>query len=140
VPYFKDAEEVYRFIGGLFEELARDEEMAPQLRRTNTVLQYRFSNPQAQITVRMKEGEEDVIDFGESALEPEVILTLDADVEHRFWLGKSSPTVALARGQIKAQGPVAKVLKLVPLVKQAFPRYVRLLEGAGRGDLLEPLR
>jgi hypothetical protein len=35
---------------------------------------------------------------------------------------------------------VAKVLRLVPLVRQVFPRYVRLLEEAGREDLLEPIR
>jgi hypothetical protein len=46
-------------------------------------------------------------------------------------------TVALARGQMKAKGPVAKILKLVPLVKPVFPRYRRLLADAGRGDLLE---
>ena len=46
-------------------------------------------------------------------------------------------TVALARGQIKAKGPVAKILKLVSLTKPIFPRYRRILEDAGRADLLE---
>jgi hypothetical protein len=32
---------------------------------------------------------------------------------------------------------VAKILKLVPLVKPVFPRYRQQLEDAGRGDLLE---
>jgi hypothetical protein len=41
----------------------------------------------------------------------------------------------MAKGQIKAQGPVPKVLKLVPLVRPVFPRYRRTLEEAGRGDL-----
>ena len=40
-------------------------------------------------------------------------------------------TTALARGQIKASGPVAKILKLVPLTKPAFPRYKALLEAHG---------
>ena len=37
-------------------------------------------------------------------------------------------TVAIARGEIKPQGPVAKILRLVPLTKPVFPRYKALLE------------
>ena len=46
-------------------------------------------------------------------------------------------TVALARGQIKAKGPVAKILRLVPLTKPVFPRYKAQLEAQGRSDLIE---
>src|SRR4026209_1031379 len=70
-------------------------------------------------------------------MEPEVIMTMEADTAHNFWLGKINVTVALARGQIKAKGPVAKILKLVPLVKPVFPRYRKMLEDAGRDDLLK---
>jgi putative sterol carrier protein len=66
-----------------------------------------------------------------------VIMSMAADTAHRFWLGKVNVTVALARGQIKAKGPVAKILKLVPLMKPVFPRYEQMLEEAGRKDLLE---
>jgi hypothetical protein len=62
---------------------------------------------------------------------------MEADTAHRFWLGKINITVALARGQIKAKGPVAKILKLVPLVKPVFPRYKAMLESANRDDLVK---
>jgi hypothetical protein len=62
-------------------------------------------------------------------------MTMEADTAHRFWLGKVNVTVALARGQMKAKGPVAKILRLVPLAKSAFPRYRTMLEDAGRADL-----
>ena len=51
-------------------------------------------------------------------------------------LGEVNVTVALARGQIKAKGPVAKILKLVPLTKPVFPRYKAQLEAQGRTDLV----
>jgi hypothetical protein len=38
-----------------------------------------------------------------------------------------------------AKGPVAKILRLVPLVKPVFPRYREMIEQAGREDLLGPL-
>jgi hypothetical protein len=140
VAYFTDAEEVYRFLGGLLSDLHHDEALAPKLRRANTIVQYRLSEPDAVITSRLVEGEPHQVDCGETALDPEVVLTMSADVAHRFWLGKVSPTIALSKGQMKAKGPVAKILRLVPLVKPAFPRYVRMLEEAGRDDLLGPIR
>ena len=64
------------------------------------------------------------------------MMSMEADTAHRFWLGEVNVTVALARGQIKAKGPVAKILKLVPLTKPVFPRYKAQLEADGREDLV----
>jgi putative sterol carrier protein len=137
LPYFKDPDEVYAYIGRLFEELAEDEELAPKFRKANTIVQYQYRDPESQITVKLIEGEDGRVDCGATTLEPEVVMSMDADTAHRFWLGKVNVTVALARGQMKAKGPVAKILKLVPLVKPVFPRYRAILEEADRQDLLE---
>jgi putative sterol carrier protein len=137
VPYFKDADEVYAYIGKLFQDLADDEELAAKFGKANTIVQYQYRQPESQITVKLLDGEEGQVDCGQTAMEPEVVMTMDADTAHRFWLGKVNVTVALARGQMKARGPVAKILKLVPLVKPVFPRYRLLLEQNGRQDLLQ---
>ena len=137
MAYFKDADEVYRYIGRLFEQLADDEELAPKFRKANTIVQYQYRDPESQITVKLVDGEDGQVDCGQTSMEPEVVMTMDADTAHRFWLGKVNVTVALARGQMKAKGPVAKILKLVPLTKPIFPRYRALLEEDKREDLLE---
>jgi hypothetical protein len=137
LAYFSDEEEVYAYLGRLFQELARDEELAPKFRKANTIVQYRYREPDSQITVKLMEGEEGRVDCGPTDMEPEVVMSMEADTAHRFWLGKVNVTVALARGQMKAKGPVAKILKLVPLVKPVFPRYRAMLEESGRTDLLE---
>ena len=137
MPYFKDADEVYEFIGTLFSDLAVDDELGPKFRKANTIVQYRYTNPESVITVKMIDGEDGEVDLGETDLEPEVVMSMEADTAHKFWLGKVNVTVALARGQMKAKGPVAKILKLVPLVKPVFPRYRAMLEEKGRTDLVE---
>ena len=136
MPYFKDEQEVYDYIGKLFQDLAEDDELWPKFRRANTIVQYQFRNPESQLTVRMTEADEPQVDLGDTELEPEVLMTMEADTAHKFWLGKVNVTVALARGQMKAKGPVAKILKLVPLVKPVFPRYKAQLEAQGRTDLV----
>ena len=137
MAYFKDADEVYEFIGALFADLATDEELGPKFRKANTIVQYRYSNPDSVITVKMIDGEDGQVDLGDTQLDPEVVMTMEADTAHKFWLGKVNVTVALARGQMKAKGPVAKILKLVPLVKPVFPRYRAMLQEKGRSDLVE---
>ena len=137
MAYFNDADEVYKYIGTLFQQLAEDEELAPKFRKANTIVQYQYRDPESQITVKLIEGEDGQVDCGATTMEPEVVMTMDADTAHKFWLGKVNVTVALARGQMKAKGPVAKILKLVPLTKPIFPRYKAQLEAQGRSDLVD---
>ena len=137
MPVFKDDQEVYQYIGKLFQDLTDDPELSPKFRRADTIVQYRYSNPDSQITVKMKEGQDGQVDFGETSMDPEIVMSMEADTAHRFWLGKVNVTMALAKGQMKAKGPVAKILKLVPLVKPVFPRYRQQLSEAGRDDLVE---
>jgi hypothetical protein len=135
--YFQNEQEVYDTIGKLFEGLRDDTELFPEFQKADTIVRYEFREPDSQITVKMLAGEPGQVDLGPSELEPEVTMSMEADTAHRFWLGKVNITVALARGQIKAQGPVAKILKLVPLVQPVFPRYEAQLEEQGRTDLAQ---
>jgi hypothetical protein len=137
VPLFTGAEDVYAHLGRLFEELVADPELGPNIQRADTIVQYRYRDPEATITVDIRSDVEPRVQLGDTELEPEVIMSMDADTAHRFFLGDVNVTVALARGQIKAKGPVAKILKLVPLVKPAFPRYRAQLEAEGRTDLVK---
>jgi hypothetical protein len=93
--------------------------------------------PDSQITVRALQEEELLVDFGVTELRAEVVLAMDADTLHRFWLGKVNVTAALARGQINARGPVAKILALVPLVLPVRERYAARLGESGREDLVK---
>jgi SCP-2 sterol transfer family len=136
LAYFKDAQDVYDTIGKLFVDLAEDDELGPKFRKADTIVRYEFHDPDSQVTVRLQPDQPGDVDFGESDIEPDVVMSMAADTAHRFWLGQVNVTVAMARGQIKAKGPVAKILKLVPLTKPVFPRYKAQLEGQGRTDLV----
>lgn len=137
MPYFKDAQEVYDTVGKLFVELAEDPELAPKFRKADTIVQYVYTDPESTITVRLQEGQPGDVDFDETEMEPEVTMRMKADTAHRFWLGKVNVTMAIARGEIKPQGPVSKILRLVPLTKPVFPRYRSMLEADGRQDLMD---
>src|SRR3712207_7515305 len=44
--------------GRMFEEVVADDELGPKFQKANTVVQYRYSDPESVITVRMTEGDE----------------------------------------------------------------------------------
>ena len=104
MPYFKDAEDVYANLGKLFEDIIADEDLRARFQGTDTVFQYRMRLAYLQVTVKALEADEPQVEFGVTKLQPEVVLAMDADTAHRFWLGKVNVTVALARGQISARG------------------------------------
>lgn len=136
MPLFKDAADVYATIGALFQELAADDELGPQFRKADTIIRYAFTEPEAEITVRLEEGAPGDVDLGESEMEPEVTLRMTADTAHEFWLGDLNVPMAMARGKVKTEGPLGKVMNLLPLLKPANARYREILEGQGRTDLL----
>ncbi|CAN5567531.1 SCP2 sterol-binding domain-containing protein [soil metagenome] len=133
---FNDAQDVYDTIGKLFADLSENEELSPKFRKANTILRHEYRDPDATITMRIREDEEVQVDLGETEMEPEVVLSMEADTAHRFWLGQVNIQAALSSGEIKASGPVAKILKLVPLTKPVYPIYKAQLEEQGREDLV----
>lgn len=136
MPVFAGEQDVYEKLGRLLEEMVEDPVLALQFQRANTVVQYVLDAPEALLTVDVRIDSEPRVFRGPCDLEPEVTMRMSADVAHRFFLGHVNVTVALARGEIVARGPVSKILKLVPLVRPFFPRYHALLEAAGRTDLV----
>ena len=59
----------------------------------------RHRDPDATITVRLKEDEPAEVDFGETEMEPEVVMSMEADTAHRFWLGEVNVTWRLPAGR-----------------------------------------
>jgi putative sterol carrier protein len=139
VGVFKDEDEVYRYLGKIFQVSLADPELGPKLRKVGSVLKLNQADPESTI----------VIDFGEGVVQlgrdggTQVTRPIDAELEmladtaHRFWLGKVNVALAMARGQIKTKGKVSAVMKVVPITKPLFGTYETILREAGRADLVD---
>jgi len=138
VPYFKDDREVYAAFGRLFQELLDDDATARQFRRADGIVQWQYRNPRAEITTIVPAQGPTSVQLGAGDAKPDVIVAMDADTAHGFWLGRVNVVTALSAGQIKARGPVAKILALVPLVKLAVPHYEALLASLAAGGSAPP--
>ena len=118
---FSDASEVYKYVGGVFRIAADHPEIGPRMRAANITMQVNYSDPAASLTIRFQEPME-VIEGGQDD-NADVRLSMPADIAHKYWRGEYNLAVGLAKGQVKAKGPVNKILKLVPITKPLFPIY-----------------
>jgi putative sterol carrier protein len=63
--------------------------------------------------------------------EAEIQLEMAADDGHAFWMGELNMALALAKGKVKVQGPISKIMKLLPAMRPAFPKYKAFLDEKG---------
>jgi putative sterol carrier protein len=121
MSYFKDADEVYEYLGQMFSK-ARETDTGPKMATADIDLQIYYSDPESMMTVTMHGDNIDVF-TGQDQPDADVKLYMPADIGDKYWRGEYNLAVGLAKGQVKAKGPVNKILKLVPLTKPLFPMY-----------------
>jgi hypothetical protein len=126
MPYFGSAEEVYKYVGGVFRAAAEHDQVGPQLAAADLNLQLYYSNPDSKLTIRFTEPKLRVEEDNDDP-NADVKLFMPADLADKYWRGEYNVAVGLAKGQVKAKGPVNKILKLVPLTKPLFPMYKDLV-------------
>lgn len=131
---FRDEAEVYEFLGGIFRRGMEDPVLVEKLRPSGIVLRITYTEPDAVLTMDMANTQ--VHEGAGAGPDPNVELFMTADTGNRFWLGKVILPVALAKGQVRAKGPVAKLLTVLPMAKGLFGPYREHLQTAGRTDLM----
>jgi len=133
MPAFTKPEEIYHYIGGIFRTAFDDPDLADKLSATGLVLKMVCTNPDSALLIDAP-NREVVGDAFDAAAD--ATMTMDSEVANGYWQGKVNLTFAMARGKVKVDGPVAKLLKLAPLSKKLFPVYVQNLRADGRDDLI----
>jgi len=137
VPHFSSADEIYASLGACLKAAATDPDNARDFQRVGTIVRLETVAPKAQITLKLEADQPAEVEFGESKLRPAAILAMPGDVAQGFWLGEVNIITALAQEKMKAQGPVAVILKLVPLVNVVAPLYRAQQEGGVVSEVAE---
>jgi putative sterol carrier protein len=114
MAHFESDAEVYDQLGGILNNLVYNSARREQLRQADAVVQFAFRSPDATVTLDVRANKPARIDLGETRLRADVVLSMDADTGRALLTGELSPTIALARGDVRTKGPVAKVLRIVP--------------------------
>ncbi len=121
MAFFSDADEAYKYLGGVF-QAAKKTEVGPKLATADLDLQFYYSDPESKLFIGMH-GDNIEVKLDHEEEDADVKLYMPADIADKYWRGEYNLAVGLAKGQVKAKGPVNKILKLVPLTKPLFPMY-----------------
>ena len=130
MPVFKDAAQLYDVLGALFTRLKDDPVMGPAVLKSGLVIRFKYSEPESEITIDASKAPVELF-FGPCDRKPTVDMSMKADTAHQFWLEKVNLVAALTRGTIVAKGPVASIMKLLPIIKPAYKIYPAILKEKG---------
>jgi hypothetical protein len=125
MSYFTSAQEVDCYVGGILRLAVVHPTIGPRLAEPGVVLSILCTDPDAHITVALKDPVS--VTFDEAGQTADVELRCPADVLDEVFRGHTSLTDALATGKATARGRVSKVLKVLPVLEQIFPSYCDLV-------------
>jgi hypothetical protein len=97
MPFFENAEDVYKYIGGVFREAAKHPEAGPKLAAANIVMQVYYTDPEASLTIRMQDPM--VVEEGGDDPSADVKLRMPADIADRYWRGEYNLAVGLTKAR-----------------------------------------
>ena len=125
VGFFRDSAEVDRYIGGIFEVAAGHPDVARGLEASDISLRLLCSEPECELNLSLTAPMK--ITFGPTDMAPDVTLLLPADALDGFFRGEYSLLEGLARGEVRARGPISRILKILPLTDPLVPLYHELI-------------
>jgi putative sterol carrier protein len=132
---FKDADEVYEYIGRALEVCVTNPTFVEATKGGTLVVLITQTDPAAHILVDFP-GQK-VLTGDVAAASPSTVqLKMSSDNANRFWQGKLNFTLAMAQRKVKLEGKRSTALGLLPLTGPIFDAYKAILADAGRDDLL----
>ena len=129
---FVNAQQVYDTMGLFLDQITKDPELQPKFVAADTSFLVRYTDPASTILVDCHARPAGGHDQPRSQTATEITLDMSADDGHAFWMGNLNMAIALAKGRVKVSGPIAKIMKLLPAMRPAFPKYKAFITSGGR--------
>ena len=127
---FANAQQVYDTIGAFLEQITKDEDLRPKFVDADTSFHVVYSDPDCDMLVDCT-IDPPVVTMAPGEVKSEIELAMAADDGHQFWLGNLNMALALAKNKVKVKGPISKIMKLLPAMRPAFPKYKAFIAERG---------
>jgi len=127
------ADEMFQFIGAVFEAARSDEAIVERMNGVQGTMKVLTTDPDGVLIIDMaaKEAREGSAD--ETA---DATLKMSTTAANLFWQGELNMLAAMTRGLVKVQGKKSLIVRALPIATKMFPIYIRVVADAGRADLL----
>jgi putative sterol carrier protein len=136
---FESKEQFQEIFNKFWEKATTYTEIMEKLAKSQVVVRFDIEDPSLQMTINFRDpgpnGEIGTLTF-DSDVEPEIVVWSKSETTNKFWQGKLNTTVAMARGQVKLDGSVAKALGLLSKIKPLYEVYPTILREMGLDSMI----
>lgn len=139
MPFFESAEQFKEVFNRFWELASQQTEVMEKLKKAKIVVRFDIEQPEIHMTINFRDpgpdGNVGTLSF-DSDVDPEIAVWSTSETTNKFWQGKLNTTVAMARGQVKLQGSVAKALGLLSKIKPLYKIYPQVLKEKGLDHMI----
>jgi putative sterol carrier protein len=139
MPRFESKEQFQQVFNKFWEKATQNSEIMEKLAKSQVVVRFDIEDPEVHMTINFRDpgpnGEIGTLTF-DSDVEPEISVWSKSETTNKFWQGKLNTTVAMARGQVKLDGSVAKALGLLSKIKPLYEVFPEILKEEGLDHML----
>ena len=136
---FESKEQFQEVFNKFWEKATTHDEIMEKLAKSQVVVRFDIEDPEVHMTINFRDpgpnGEIGTLTF-DSDVEPEIAVWSKSETTNKFWQGKLSTTVAMARGHVKLDGSVAKALGLLSKIKPLYAVYPEVLKELGLDNMV----
>jgi len=136
---FESKEQFQEIFNKFWKKATEHTEIMEKLAKSQVVVRFDIEDPSLHMTINFRDpgpnGEIGTLTF-DSEVEPEIIVWSKSETTNKFWQGKLNTTVAMARGQVKLDGSVAKALGLLSKIKPLYEVYPVVLKEMGLDSMI----
>ena len=120
---YASAEQLNGIAKELFEGIFNDETVGPKLKKSKLVIRYDVSDPDTTVWVDTLQSR---VAFGDYEHPASIQLAMKGDAFHAFMSKNATIPDLVANKEVRVVGSLAKVMKLLPLVKKAYDYYPKI--------------
>lgn len=139
MPFYESTEQLQQVFENFWPRALETEDVYEKLVKSGVIVRFDIEQPEIHVTIDFKnpgpDGKLGTISF-DSDVEPEIIVWSTSETTNKFWQGKLNTTIAMARGQVKMQGSIAKALGLLSKIKPVFKVFPDVLKDMGLDNMI----
>jgi putative sterol carrier protein len=134
MPYYENSEQLKDVFANFWPRAKKQDEVHEKLAKSGIIVRFDIEQPEVHVTINFQEEGEDgklgTLSF-DSDVEPEIAVWSTSETTNKFWQGKLNTTIAMAKGDVKLDGSIAKALGLLSKIKPLFKIYPEVLKDMG---------
>lgn len=130
MAFYKTTEQFYEVMRGLFQRLRNENGAERAMRQARLILRLRTTEPEAVITINGRQNPIEIT-YGENHVQPDLDMSLPADLLHDIFLNRVGLRDSFLAGKIQVQGAIFRAFGIGPLFEYAERLYPQVLAEQG---------